>query len=306
MRPRIFIFISLFAIFCGQLKAQQINDIVFMSDLQEPMWVESLVLTTEHNKEATAALFNHLSQQDFAALFLLGDMVSTGSNSQWKRVDVHFDKIRKKNIPLYATLGNHEYMFRKNKGLKNFTERFGTQAVIGFSKIIDSVAVVLLNSNFNKLSEKELQQQMIWYTHTMDSLNLLREVKIIIVGTHHSPCTNSTIVEPSREVQQRFVPKFLRTEKAQLFLSGHSHNLEYFKKNEKHFLVIGGGGGLKQPLLAREKQLYDDILYDTSKLRFFYLIVRREKNNLIINSCGFSSDDFSELPKTIGITTIYL
>ena len=78
-------------------------------------------------------------------------------------------------------------MFRKNKGLRNFTERFGTQAVIGFSKIVDSVAVVLLNSNFKKLSEKELQQQMIWYTHTMDSLNLLREVKAIIVGTHHSP-----------------------------------------------------------------------------------------------------------------------
>jgi hypothetical protein len=82
----------------------------------------------------------------------------------------------------------------------------------------------------------------------LESLDADSTIQFIITGCHHSPYTNSRIVRPSKEVEQQFVPSFLSSRKSVLFLSGHSHNFEHYKIEGKDFLVIGGGGGLRQPL----------------------------------------------------------
>ena len=78
----------------------------------------------------------------------------------------------------------------------------------------------------------------------MDSLDSNPGIKMILLCSHHPPYTNSKIVKPSKEVVKYFLPRFFESTKSRLYISGHSHNLEFFEKgNKKYFLVIGGGGG---------------------------------------------------------------
>src|ERR1700742_961630 len=90
--------------------------------------------------------------------------------------------------------------------------------------------------------------EVTWYKSTLSSLDNNTAIKTIIVSCHHAPYTNSTIVGCSKPVQQYFVPAYIQTKKCRLFITGHAHAFEHFKSQGKDFLVIGGGGGLHQPL----------------------------------------------------------
>jgi hypothetical protein len=107
-------------------------------------------------------------------------------------------------------------------------------------------------------------------------------IKVIIVGCHHSPYTNSKVVKPSLEVRREFVPAFLQSKKCVLFLSGHSHNFEQFKVGGKYFLVIGGGGGPHQALHTDNQPTPD--LANNYKPMFHYLEVRRSQDSLRVIS----------------------
>ncbi len=277
--------------------AQSSRTLVFLSDIQEPMWVEKLVLKSDNNEAGTAALFADLRKKDMAALFLLGDMVSSQSDSNWEKIDGYLAGIRQKKVPIYATIGNHEYMFHAKSGQEKFVKRFGYQSTIGTVQCIDSVAVVLVNSNLSKLTKPEKATQIKWYRQTMDSLDRAAGVKIVVVGTHHAPYTNSRIEKPEQNVIDLFVPPFIRSAKARLFVTGHSHNLEHFRQSGKDFLVIGGGGGLSQPRLTGDKQRYDDILKPEQRLRFFYLMVTRRGGELEVKVRGFVSGDRLLIPE---------
>jgi hypothetical protein len=119
-------------------------------------------------------------------------------------------------------------------------------------------------------------------------LDIDSSVQFIISGCHHSPYTNSMIVSSSVDVQQKFVPPFLASTKSRLFLTGHSHNFEHFKVKGKDFLVIGGGGGLHQPLKAGDKCIPD--LQQDFKPMFHYLSVKRKADRLVVTSNVLSND----------------
>jgi predicted MPP superfamily phosphohydrolase len=229
--------------------------LAFASDTQEPMWVEKLFLRSNHNLLATNMIFQDVDSLRPKAFFILGDVVSLGkSKKAWKNIDRYLSQLVKDSVPVYATLGNHEVMFNAKKGTLNFKKRFADYNPSGYTEVIDSVAVVLLNSNFAQMAVPEITQQNTWYQAKLNALDNDPAIKLIIVGCHHSPYTNSSIVSPSEAVRKNFVPPFVKSTKAVLFLSGHSHNFESFKMLGKNFLVIGGGGGLHQPLKANNPQ----------------------------------------------------
>jgi len=224
-----------------------------------------------------------------SALFILGDVVSLGkSNSAWKNMDIYIKRTVQDSIPVYATLGNHEVMFNAKKGTKKFMARFPMYNPAGYTEIVDSIAVVLLNSNFSKMSDLEIVNQDAWYKNKLAALDNDPAIKFIIVGCHHSPYTNSRIVKPSTLVQRNFVPLFIKSKKCALFISGHSHNFERFKVQGKYFLVIGGGGGLHQPLNANNEVMHD--LSADYKPAFHYLEVRRDGDELKIVSRQLKTD----------------
>jgi hypothetical protein len=164
------------------------------------------------------------------------------------------------------------------------------------------MAVIMLNSNFSKLSALEFQRQQLWYKATMDSLDKDDAIKAIVVCTHHAPYSNSKIVGSSKAVVLNFIPLFMNSPKARLFISGHSHNLEYFKMApNKHFMVIGGGGGLTQPLWSFEKQLYPDVIPQDKKPLYFYFILERKGNYITLSTRGLQKDFGSVRMFPVGI-----
>jgi UDP-2,3-diacylglucosamine pyrophosphatase LpxH len=265
--------------------------IAFASDTQAPMWVETLWLKAHNNRAATKKLFTEIGDRKPGSLFLLGDVVNLGySKRQWKPMDTYLQSLRDKGIDVNAILGNHEVMGRAKKGQQKFQARFPNHKPTGYLEVKDSVAIVLLNSNFKTLTSEEDRQQLDWYTTTLKILDADPSIQYIITSCHHSPYTNSKIVGCSKAVQEKFVPAFLKSKKSQLFLSGHCHGFEHYQIEGKDFMVIGGGGGLHQPLNEGMGCLPD--LAKDYKPLFHYLTVQRLHDRLQVRSFRLN-DDFS-------------
>jgi len=263
--------------------------IYFISDVQAPMAVEKVIWKAYRNEEARDSLFTDLIRQHPKNLFMLGDLTSKGSNEKvWAPVDAFLKKI---NIKAYALPGNHEYMFRPSKGLKMFKQRFKEEWLYGYFVNEDSVAIVMLNSNFIHLSQNEFSKQLAWYRSVMATLDTDPAVKAIIVCTHHPPYSNSKEGGSSQQVADSIVPAYEKTKKAKLFISGHSHNLEYFTDSiGKHFLVIGGGGGIKKHFIKAGKRKNIDLIKQDAKPLYFYLIIEKNGNYLKLIARGFKRD----------------
>jgi UDP-2,3-diacylglucosamine pyrophosphatase LpxH len=233
-------------------------ELYFVSDTQQPMMVEKIILKSNHNLKATEDIFASILKDRPKSLYMLGDVVGLGfANRKWKKVDRFLDSCRTQGTNVCGVLGNHEVMGRQKKGEANFQKRFPMNVRTGYVSVTDSVAVVLLNSNFNALSTADETKQQEWYTTTLASLDLADSIKSVIVCCHHAPFSNSKIVKCSNKVQEHFVPAYIQSKKAQLFITGHAHAFEHFKIKGKDFLVIGGGGGLHQPLNNSEGSLPD-------------------------------------------------
>jgi hypothetical protein len=93
-----------------------------------------------------------------------------------------------------------------------------------------------------------VRRQDEWYRRTLAEADSMPEVHSIIVCCHHSPYSNSKMVGSSPAVQEHFVEPYLKARKTSLFISGHAHLYQHFMNADKHFFVIGGGGGLHHPL----------------------------------------------------------
>ncbi len=248
--------------------------ICFISDTQEPMLVERIVHKYNNNDSARKVLFNKILKISPKAVFHLGDIVSMGSSkSEWERIDTFVNKLSSKGISFYPIPGNHEYLLFSKSGIKNFSKRYPYANTTGYSKVIANTAVVLFNSNFNKLSKEQFNQQLDWYKNTLKRYQSDSSISFIIVGCHHSPFTNSKVVSPSKEVQKYFLPDFFSKPKCRLFLSGHAHTFEHFKIKGKDFLIIGGGGGIQQELYTGSKEKYEDLFDSKSEKRMFHFII---------------------------------
>jgi Leu/Phe-tRNA-protein transferase len=267
-------------------------EIAFASDTQAPLWMERLMLKAHNNRTATRMIFESIESRRPLALFLLGDVVSWGSSGlAWRRVNRYLDSCRKHGINIYATLGNHELMGirgMRTKAQKTFQQQFPEYRKTGFAQVVDSIGIILLNSNFSDMSKQEDLAQQKWFAETLAQMDMDPAIRHIITGCHHSPFTNSRIVGPNRAVQEKFVAPFLKSAKTRLFLSGHAHAFEHFSRNKKEFMVIGGGGGVHQPMHTGERELID--LATGYKPMFHYLVVKRTGDHLQVISYKLEND----------------
>lgn len=258
-------------------------EIAFVADTQSPMWIEGVFLRQDNNPQATKMVFEDILKRKPKVLFLLGDVVSLGrSKRAWASADTFLNQFRNNGIPLYGILGNHELMQRPLKGELNFQQRFPDHRRTGYMQVVDSIAIVLLNSNFNNMSFQEIESQRQWYEDVLQKLDSDSSIVSVIVGCHHSPFTNSRLVSSSLTVQNQFLPAYIKSIKAKLFLSGHAHLFEHYNFKGKDFFVIGGGGGLQHPYKKTIIKMPD--LNADYKPLFHYLLVRRTAGSLNVIS----------------------
>lgn len=223
--------------------------LLFASDTQKPMHVEELYIRPDRNELATHALFTDMLDQRASDLFLLGDIVNLGyKQKRWTFIDSALALARERGFNVYAVLGNHELMGLAAKGARRFQQRFPEHIPTGYTVRKDSIAVILVNSNFNKLSAAERERQDAWYANALAAADNAPDVRAVIVCCHHSPYSDSKLVGSSPMVQQHFVAPFLKARKTAAFISGHAHLFQHFQVGKKDFFVIGGGGGLHHPL----------------------------------------------------------
>lgn len=267
----------------GQFAAPDPPILAFASDTQEPMQVEELVLRGHENRKATRKIFDEIIKQKPAELFLLGDVVNLGyKDDRWTYIDTALARARQNGIVVNAILGNHELMGRSNLGALRFQSRFPQHVSTGYTVIRDSIAVVLLNSNFKKMSRASIRLQDEWYRKTLATLDTAADIRAVIVCCHHSPYSYSRLVGSNPHVQRHFVEPFLHHQKTRLFFTGHAHLFQHFHKGGKDFFVIGGGGGLIHPL--RRKTGPEIALAPEYAPLFHYLTVQRQGSMLKVIS----------------------
>ncbi|MCX7984926.1 MAG: metallophosphoesterase [Bacteroidetes bacterium] len=287
--------IFIFIVVCSDSGAACSADsaLVFMSDTQSPMWIEAIAVSRNKNEEATAMLFTHILNDSLVGMVaLLGDVTERSSSEKvWGRIDSILVRFQSKGIPIVATMGNHDYLVRASKGEQQFIKRFPSYKRTGYCVRFKSLAIVLLNSNYSILSAEERTFQKQWYEQVLDSLQSDSTVAAVLVGCHHPPYTNNTVVGPSKEVERDFVPAFLAHSKCKVFLSGHSHAFEHFREGGKDFIVLGGGGGLQHTLLLGKKQLwYDHFPHQTEKRMFHYVRCTVQECDLLFTVFMVKSD----------------
>lgn len=263
-------------------KNNSTNEIIFLSDTQSPIWVERIWLNENDNELARRKIFTEILKENSGAVFHLGDLTEFGfRESSWESSDNFIDSLSILGIPFYPTLGNHELLLFPSMGKAKFLKRFPYYSTEGYYVKVNQTAVILLNSNFGDLLEIENKNQIVFFRKTIKALEKDTTIKSIIVGCHHSPFTNSKIVSPDSDVQKEFLEIFFKSKKCKAFISGHAHAFEHFRINNKDFFVVGGGGGLQQPLYVGDEERWEDEYSQTEELRnFHYLKVLSGKDSL--------------------------
>jgi Predicted phosphohydrolases len=288
-------FFQLLHVFAQSDSTLRTKEFAFISDTQSPMWVEAVVEARNQNERATRILFTDiLKDSSLSAVFLFGDVTECGSkNDLWLPIDSFLTNANKRGLPVYAAIGNHDYMSSAKAGEVKFKQRFPLFQRTGYFVTIDNAAFVLLNSNFSELTDSESLRQRTWYAATLDSLEQAPSIVFVFVGCHHPPFTNNTMVGASDDVRRQFVPPFLAHKKCKLFLSGHSHAIEHLKKENKDFLVLGGGGGLQHTLLLGSKQKEHDLFPIQTKKRMFHYVRCSIAADSVKISVRMIKEDFS-------------
>jgi len=275
------------------------TEIIFISDTQDLISVERLWNITNNNEEVREKLYADILNRSPKAVFHFGDLVSLGYwESTWNHIDTFVNKLSKEDIPFYPVMGNHELMIFPKTGEEKFQSRYPDHSKTGYLIKIDSIAVIMLNSNFGILSTEEIDEQNYWYNNILDSLDDDPSINMVIVGTHYPPYTNSTRVNPSTEVQEHFVPGYLNSQKAKIFFSGHCHAFEHINIQGKDFLVIGGGGGPQQELLVDDEVRWKDHFSDTESVRRFHYVSMKKNNSEYIFDVIMVDSTYSYLEKS--------
>jgi hypothetical protein len=266
----------------------------FVSDTQSPIFIEELILPANHNGRAREMIYTRLLADQPNGIFHLGDMIAIGFlGGTWKSTDRFLHRAAEANVPVFPTLGNHELMIFPTYGIEEFYDRFPWYSATGYAVRVGKLAVVLLNSNFDRMKARDKRIQMSWLDSTLVAFESDTTVGAVFLCCHHPPYTNSTIVSPSQEVRESFVPLYLRYPKCRLFITGHCHAFEHFHEGGKDFLVIGGGGGLQQPLLTGAERRWEDHFPLKTEKRMFHYLQCRLTGGGIELTVRMISDDFS-------------
>jgi predicted MPP superfamily phosphohydrolase len=226
----------------------------------------------ERNDRERKLIVDEITRREPAFVIHLGDLTTRGSSEKhWQEFDDMHKEFRKKKIPYFPILGNHEFYGNDKKALQSYFSRFPhLDQKQWYSFTWKNVAMIMVDSNFSALTKEQIDGQSQWYLNELEKFEKMSGIDYIIVCCHEPPFTNSRVVSPNEKVKVYFADPFLQFQKARLFLSGHSHSYERFQMDGKFFIVSGGGGGPRHKVsIDPRKGRYQD-LFSGPELRFFH------------------------------------
>jgi Icc-related predicted phosphoesterase len=272
--------------------------IIAVGDLQRTSLRECIIMGRESNDYERKEVIENISEQNPGSVVLLGDMVFEGDNiDQWKYFDNLIAPIKRKKIPMFPVIGNHDLWGLNSLALRYMAKRFAVlERSHCYTQVSDSVALIFLDSNDGEYTKEQWQRQKNWFSNKLRLYNNDPSIKGILVFAHHPPYTNSTVTGDEMQVQNDFVPAFDSSKKTLAFITGHAHTYERFIKNGKTFIISGGGGGPRVTLKPNSEG-HHDYYNGPSPRPFNYLLINRKDDGLVITVRGVNkgSDKFFTL-----------
>jgi 3',5'-cyclic AMP phosphodiesterase CpdA len=250
--------------------SQENRTFIFLSDTQTPIWAEKLFLRSYDNERATQKIFaSILAEETLDAVIHAGDITGHGwLRGSWKPILPFIDSLRERSVPFIAAKGNHDYYFIPPWGMNRFGEYIPNGTTDYSRHTFGDLCILVLNSNIDRLTIEEQQQQRRWYIAALRGAESDFTVRTVMTVAHHSPYTNSAMVSGSDVMRDDYLPLFISSQKSRLWIGGHAHRFEHFRKNGKDLVVIGGGGGLFHH--KKTEEVEDDLHSEDG--RFFHYL----------------------------------
>ena len=264
-----------------------------VGDTQRTLLVEQVFLGREVNTQETTQLLAVLAGEPIDFLVHLGDLVGNGgSRNAWDTFDRQMDPIVRAGVSVLPILGNHEYMFGGQKNLVHLRDRFTSmRASSRFVKLYQGVLLIGLNTNRDKMSDAEWDDQTTWFRDTVQAADQNPDIRGIVAFGHHPPYTNSTCVKDDLNVQADLVPTITGSRKFLALFSGHAHGYERFHEGGKEFIISAGGGGPRGDVRTGRKQRHPDLFHGTTVRPFNYLVVSIGDAGIEITVKGFQKGE---------------
>ena len=177
-----------------------------------------------------------LEQPDFVAL--LGDLVFCGSSDDaWLEFDRLTAGLKNGGVPVYPTLGNHEYWLSSRSAL---TKYFGRFPRLGgrrwYAVRYGPLGLAFLDSNAQWLSPAMWREQCGWLERLLRAWDADETVRGALVLLHHAPFARARATADTQRVQRDILPVFAAARKTLAMIAGHPQGEPRFE-GEKAYLV---------------------------------------------------------------------
>jgi hypothetical protein len=208
-------------------------------------------------------------------LVVTGDCVfNGGSDKQWAAFDTLTSPLRTAGIPAVSAFGNHEYWLGRAAAEEHLFPRFPLDAGRHWFEVaLGPLRLIVLDSNEDALGAADWASEVAWYERALATYDADPEVRGVLVTFHHPPFTNSTVTGDEAHVQRSFVGPFVHARKTLAMLNGHVHSYERFVRDEKTYVVSGGGGGPRAMLATGDARRHRDDRYEGVSPRDFNFTV---------------------------------
>jgi 3',5'-cyclic AMP phosphodiesterase CpdA len=225
------------------------------------------------------ALVQAVAEANPAFICFTGDLVYNGYDvDDWKVWDSETSIWREKKIPVYPTLGNHEFHGNEKIALGNYFRRFPDLKNSRYYSVRGANALLLV---LDSSLEEAAGPQSVWLDDKLD--HVPSDVDFVFVLDHHPPYTSSSdSLEGghSARAHEKALAKILEDRQAHarfriIVFSGHVHNYERHEHGGVTYFVSGGGAAHAYPIHRAPSDLFQ-----SKEINYHYLLVEVDHQQL--------------------------
>lgn len=254
--------------------------------MQTPLLPERLI-GAEPNTQERERLLDLVATLDVEAAVFLGDLVARQSAKNWRLVDASLTRLRTRGVRLAACAGNHDLFPFAWRGYDDLARR-GLLASASWQRLaVGDVRVLLLDSNRRALGEALWREQLAWFRGELADAEGTREVRVVLVASHHPPWTNGARVGDAESRLRPLLEAFYGAEKARAWLSGHVHAYERFASRGKHLIVSGSASAPRMRLRVGARARHEAVARLPTPSPFGWLELRVAGNEATLTHRGF-------------------
>jgi predicted phosphodiesterase len=212
-----------------------------------------------------------------------GDIVDHGDRSiDWEQFADETKPLYREGVRIFPTLGNHDLRGNESRALTLYYRMFPDyKDRRWYKEDVGAVRFIVLDSNFDDLSETERAQQLNFLENQLDESEKATTIQSVLLVAHHPAYTNSQKQEAAAAVREAFDSRARKAKKYHAFIAGHVHSYERFRIGGIQYITTGGGGAELATLPADPAQSpHKDLAVQTGPRGYHYLVFTFHVNRI--------------------------